>query len=370
MKRPRSGKPNVLARRRRRLCDAAAHRRRHRKWQLAHRYQPRRVFHDGSRNVAHFPSPPQIDLSDNYDEAVQFLMQFRNWSESCRRRQRFYVDLRPLRTITPAGALMLAAELDRWGRIHGRKARAYDAEAWDPSVRATLWHMGFFGLFESKSKEANFGADESDLKMIFLPLYGGEDTNGRPFLNLRDMIERHTGKLRNRLSIYQGVSEAITNVRQHAYRERSGLKRWWMSASFDKERSALTIMVLDHGRGIPSTLGRRGAKESIRQYLKSLGPIINDDGKMIEAAMQLGRSSVEEDYRGHGLSRDIRQIVNTFSGRARLRIFSNKGQYVFTRDGSGRTSVQTTTKKYSLQGTFVEWRFELVPHNVGAGDVH
>lgn len=369
MKRRRRLKPGLLQRRQRQLRDAAAGRARHRKRRrLVRRYQPRRVYHDGTRNVAHFPSPAQIDLSDNYDEAVQFLMSFRNWSESCRRRQRFYLDLRPLRTITPAGALMLAAELDRWGRIHGRKVRAYDAEAWDPSVRATLWNMGFFGLFDSRT--ANYGAPDADLKMIFLPLYGGENTDGRPFLILRELIERHTGKLRNRLSIYQGVSEAITNVRQHAYKTRKGLKRWWMSASFDKERSALTIMVLDHGRGIPATLGRRGAKENVRQYLKSLGPIINDDGKMIEAATQLGRSSVEEDYRGHGLTRDICQIVNTFGGRARLRIFSNKGQYVFTRDSPGKTSVQTTTKKYSLQGTFVEWRFELPPHIVGADDVY
>ncbi|WP_139224917.1 hypothetical protein [Dokdonella immobilis] len=133
-----------------------------------------------------------------------------------------------------------------------------------------------------------------------------------------------------------------------------------MSASIDTVAMKLKVLVLDHGLGIPSTLPRKGVLEKILSYLKiSTLRGFSDDGRMIDAAVTLGRSAVKMPHRGHGLKRDIQFAIRSFDGMARLRIHSNRGRYVFARDFAGTESKSTASLNNSLDGTFVEWTFEL-----------
>lgn len=311
------------------------------------------------RRVRYFPAPQAFNLSSSFEETIKFLMQFRQWSSSTRRARSFYVDLRRVTQISPAGALLLAAEFHRWKLIFNRKLRARDAGEWDPEVRRLLGDMGFFELLavEQAALPAR-GLDTSGI--IFLPFACGRDTNGQPFVDLRDLIEAAVGRLKQRLILYQGVTEAITNVLHHAYAKSNKLSRWWMSASIDTLQSKLTVMVLDHGQGIPRTLPRKGVAEKIQEFLNVTSlATFSDDGRMIEAAVTLGRSAVQQPNRGHGLQRDVQAVIKTFNGAARLRILSNRGRYSFERDFTGATHVETSTTGQSLDGTFVEWTFQL-----------
>ena len=310
-----------------------------------------------SKTPRYFPAPEQFNLSANAEETVKFLMQFRQWSSSTKYSRSFYVDLRPVRAISPAGALLLAAELHRWRLIYKRKMRAMDAGEWDTSVRNLLGDMGFFDLLDVDRSQLPVADQNTRERIRFLPFKCGTNADTRPFVELRDMIESYTGRLKQRLGLYQGVSEAITNVLHHAYVKQNNLSRWWMSASVNAEDSKLTVMVLDHGQGIPKTLPRT-IIERIRKHL--IVPKItslSDDGEMIEAAVQLGRSSLKQANRGHGLQRDIQAAVQRFDGAARLRIYSNRGRYVFERQFDGGTSESTATIAQSLDGTFIEWTF-------------
>jgi hypothetical protein len=320
-----------------------------------------RAFSSKSRKaVRYFPAPEEIDLSENYEATVKFLMQFRRWTSSARRASSFYVDLRPVRRLTPAGALLLAAEFHRWKIVHSRRLRARDAAEWDLGVRSLLGNMGFFELLAVDRDLLPVDAPQPQSGVIYLPFECGKDTDGRPFVKLRDLIEATVGRLRQRLVLYQAVSEAITNVRHHAYERSNNLSRWWMSASIDTIGMKLKVLVLDHGLGIPTTLPRKGVLEKILSYLEiSSLRGFSDDGRMIDAAVTLGRSAVRVSHRGHGLKRDIQHAIRTFDGMARLRIHSNRGKYMFSRDFSGHESTSTASLKHSLDGTFVEWTFEL-----------
>jgi hypothetical protein len=312
-----------------------------------------------SKTPRYFLAPESLNLADNIEETVAFLMKFRGWTSSTKYARSFYLDLRPVRSISPAGALLLVAELHRWRLIYSKRLRALDADEWNPQVRALLAEMGFFDLLEVDRSKLPSSDGHSPTGSRFLPFKSGVMVDTRPFLELRDMIEALTGRLQQRLSLYQAVSEAITNVLHHAYPVRNKLSRWWMSASMNIEESKLTVMVLDHGLGIPKTLPRT-ITERVRHKLSF--PAItssSDDGAMIEAAVQLGRSSVMKPNRGHGLQRDIHAAIRNFDGKAKLRIHSNRGKYVFEKNFEGEQSTMSATIKKSLDGTFIEWTFAL-----------
>lgn len=321
----------------------------------------KKFFYNKSKKkwIHHFECPSTLNLSGNYDDTVDFLMQFRQWGD-VRRRSRFYLDMRPIASITPAGGLLLAAELDRWSRIHQAKLKAQDVDQWDPGVRTLLRQMGFFTLLEADRPD-EFELTPGDVE--FLPFFAGDNSDGRPFLALRDRLEALVGRLSFRPRLFQAVSEALINVGHHAYSKKISstnmLRRWWLSASVDKAKREVTVMVLDHGIGIPRTLPRKFG-ENLRRYLgvATLAGF-NDDSKMIEAAVKLGRSSTGSEHRGHGLSRDISSFVDAHKKSCRLRIFSNRGCFEYSKDVDGKTSSRLLNHDASLRGTFLEWKFAI-----------
>jgi hypothetical protein len=218
--------------------------------------------------------------------------------------------------------------------------------------------MGFFDLLAA---EPGFEIPKPNIEdgRIFLPFACGRNADTESFIRLRDMIERGIGRIAPRLLLYQGVSEAITNVLHHAYRVSNNLSRWWLSASIDIKAKRLTVMVLDHGLGIPRTLPRQGVRERMQRALAKTIPFLVDDGVMIEAAVTLGRSALQQAHRGNGLRRDIQHAIRQFKGAARLRIHSNRGLYIFERLPDGSLRSRTSASVQSLDGTFVEWTFDL-----------
>ena len=283
----------------------------------------------------------------------------------------FYLDLRPLEKITPAAALLLVAELQRWNILHRRKMQSRDVDQWNPTVRSLLRQMGFFELLN-----AEVPPDEDDLSkgIIFLPFHSGKDTDGAPIRKLRQMIEQRAGALQGRARrlLFQGVSEAITNVVHHAYpksrtREQRAAQYYWMSASIDMATGAIIVMVLDHGVGIPRSFPRKApAGMAKRMFMLQIAKFLSarsmsrfdDDVGMIEAAIELGQTSTGFLNRGHGLTRDIKALPIQIGGTAKLRIVSNRGVYIYTHSGDGTENVRAENRRNSLDGTFIEWQFQ------------
>ena len=305
--------------------------------------------------IHQFVCPPILNLGTAYEDTIAFLMQFRDWG-GIRRRSKFHLDMTSIQEISPAGALVLAAELDRWSALHNMKLRARDLSNWDPAVRALLTQMGFFALLEKPKVAEDFALVPSNVE--FLPFQTGENSDGRPFLALRNQLEQLVGKLKFRLRLFQAVSEAITNVKHHAYSKKIGgnfLRRWWISASVDRAKQEVTVMVLDHGIGIPKTLPAT-LKEWAMAGAKAFTGSSNDAG-MIEAAIELGRSSTKEAFRGHGLYRDIRSFVENHDKACSLRIMSNRGCYEISKRADGSLETKLTNHEIPFNGTFIEWKF-------------
>jgi len=273
---------------------------------------------------------------------------------------RFRVNLCPLKEITPAAALLMVAEFDRWNELLSPlKIRPIDIDDWNPAVRTKLNEMGFFELLSAKKDFEEVLTDEER----FLPFLSGHRSEGDQAKRLRLAIEALGPKLKDRQALYDGLVEAMTNVSHHAYNQGWPVPRWWMSASVNAKSGRLTVMFLDHGMTIPKTLPLSDLWENVRGMLFQMGAALtglalSDDAQLIQAAMLVERSRTEEEHRGNGLPRDILGYVKTHSSSGRLRIFSRHGKYTFRKLADGSTTVETTTLPVPLKGTFIEWTIE------------
>lgn len=322
----------------------------------AHLLAPARQIAATGRTARFLPCPRSLNLSDDLVATVKFLQSIRSVSKGLK--GRFVVDLRPLQEITPAGALLLVAEMDRWREITpGKTLTPFKPHQWNPAVRKRLSDMGFFRVLGTRCDVQDEPDDSADQ---YLPFISGHGSEGKAARQMRVSIESEGPKIaEGEVTLYDGLMEAMTNVRQHAYRIDEPVKRWWMSASVDVTGNRLKVMFLDHGAGIPATLPRSTGWEMIRGNLASLGfDALKDDGKLIEAAVTAGRSRTEEGHRGKGLHEDIRGYIESHNARGSLRILSNRGKYVYTKETGGREQTATSLLRAKLHGTFLEWTIE------------
>ena len=304
--------------------------------------------------------PPRLNLGSDHDATIEFLKDVRFHSN--RRDKRLRVDLTSLEEITPAAALLVVAEFDRW-RSKTRANRLTPASLgdWNPSVRRRLKDMGFF---EALGATCYIDDVPDELEDRYVSFITGRGSDGAAIRRLRLGIEKLGPRLVDSTALYDGVVEAMTNVQQHAYPKRHKIRRWWVSASVNVSKNKLRVMVVDHGSGITATIRRKGASEEFRRLFGNrdfLREVIADDAKLLEAAFaeeSANRSQTGLTYRGKGLRQDIKGYVAEHNSSGRLRVISNHGKYVYERerDCEGRSHATYVDKPF--RGTFIEWTIE------------
>lgn len=317
---------------------------------------PKRRRPNGRRKRC-IEAPKHLDLRDNFAKTVEFLETVRACAGSMV--GKFYVDFTTLETLTPAAALLVVAEFDRWRELErGQRLGPIDIDKWDPTVRNRLLDMGFFELLGTIEPVQR--VDHPDDGELYLPFSSGHRSEGEKAKSLRLAIESLGPKLRSPELLFQGLTEAMTNVQHHAYDDSAAVKRWWMSASVDQTGKRLRVMFVDHGLGIPRTL----SLERVERFRRSaaailpLGELLKNDAKLIEAAMVLNRSSTEELHRGFGLNRDVQGYIENLDVAGRLRIFSKRGQYTYSKNPGEKGRVKMSESPVSFDGTFIEWIIE------------
>ena len=231
--------------------------------------------------------------------------------------------------------------------------RALDLDQWNPTVRRLLKEMGFFELLRMSPPPSS--APQSGER--YVKFRSGATVDGEAIDKLRELELAPYISVPNRNLLFTAVTEAMTNVKHHAYQDRDiysfGPGHWWLSAAFDTQEQELIVMIYDQGHGIPSTLPKtRG--EALRARFSEY---IADDARLIEAAHKISRSKSEEWHRGSGLDRDIRRYIEVFEGNGTYRIISGRGEYTVSSGVSGRTTRRSFGR--SLEGTFIQWRLEL-----------
>lgn len=309
--------------------------------------------HPKKLQVKKISLPKQFDLHQNTDETLQKINEFReavNKKNSKLRR----LDFNEIKHIGSSSALMLAAEIDVWKSKISSGLFAQH-KTWDVQVKALLCEMGFFELLGMPRLE-NKGSMTKNT--VFLKFISGQKSEGDKAKDLREKIEQVIGKLEQKIHLFEGLTEAFTNTKQHAYDE-NNLKqhdKWWITASYKKDDKKLVVSMYDRGKSIPETMktGKKWLFLDERKHKK--------DSVLIETAMEQSfkskgtRSATSKTHRGKGL----KQMLGFIKNKGELTIISKKGYCVFVNTGDKLETRKRKELQYSLQGTLIEWKINLL----------
>ncbi|QOV67787.1 hypothetical protein [Citrobacter sp. BDA59-3] len=311
--------------------------------------------------------PPEMDFSDNYAVTVQHINAIRMLSERKGLPNASYqlasVNFHNLKKISTSAALVLTAELSKWDdAIRQRLTPRIDG--WDKDILRNFYELGFFELFK---KSRNLKLDFEELK---------SSDNGKRFVKYlkgkcgeiaktkvlkREIIELVGEAIEKWIFLHSGLSEAITNVSHHAYPVDSGFKEydknWYLTGSYDIDSKVLKIVFYDQGVGIPKTLPASKVWEKALSVLAKI-PVMERfrDEELLKAAVELDRTSTDENDRGKGLQdllEFIRQRENGY-----LSIMSLKGLYKHSMN-QGVTKVKTESFASPICGTLIIWSVSL-----------
>lgn len=304
--------------------------------------------------TVHLTIPKTLSFENNHQETVSFFDSLRGLTED--RAVRLTIDFTQLRNIGAAAALVLAAELECWRMNQLRRIRIVDIHDWDPFILHLLTTLGLFSLVRVSNPPP------PPLKIPqfhFIRFQSHHLADGDLALPLRAALEQITGEIPRWKDLYRGLSEAMTNVRQHAYPETHGFipddpkNRWWMSGAYDADDKLLTCVFYDRGVGIPATVANTFGARAIQSLLERAGWSESDEA-LIMAAMELGRTRSRAPHKGRGLA-DVESYVKQ-SQSGMLRILSRGGQYIYSSDtGAANPSPLVSP----IRGTLIEWSIRL-----------
>ena len=290
--------------------------------------------------------PRIMDLDDNYEETSNRILSIRRAIKNNYRIKKVFFD--DIEFISPAAALLLAAEIDKWNQLSKVKLRA-EISRWKDSIRKLLCQMGYFELL-GLNRPVECPYDEDTTFMPFIRGEIGVNDGGALAKSLRVCIEDHLGEEINKDSLYAGLSEAIVNVSHHAYGEERGIRRkqWWATASFKRSVRRLNVVFYDQGDGIPYTLPRVKWFEHIKEKFN-----IWNDAEKIQAAMKHGRSSVLSPERGKGLM-NLTEFAK-YSQNGKLMIMSLRGEFQIQYSGEQEVKSDLHVHESTIGGTLIEW---------------
>ena len=319
-----------------------------------HRRQARRRRGYGNPMVpAYLVAPRYLSLDQSFEETLSFLNQLRTFTLTSRRPLR--LDFRHLDYVGPAAAIILAAELDYRRHAHMITIVLFSHQRRNLAIRVLLDKLGIFDLVKLVNPVPlpSFSA----LPFQFVRFHSMPTASGEAASELQRELEGITGAVQEWPNLYRALTEAMTNVRQHAYPTAVSeleidVPHWWMFGAYHQDAKRLVCVFFDRGVGIPATLPRTQSIERLRGMLQGLG-LGSDDASMIKAATELGRSQTRQEHRGGGLS-DVKNVIQR-SSRGRLRIISRRGTYTFNNDQNEELVNLSST----IGGTLIEWEFDL-----------
>jgi hypothetical protein len=277
-----------------------------------------------------------------------------------------YIDFAKLHSISLSSAVVLAADYDRLAQLSGEVPPTINLSTWNSEVLTTLFQLGFFetlGHIPNLNEKLVQDGPKLTMKIVTAEDAGKLDEIDSSLQDLAKFLSGDELALAPELddavvTLLTSISEAITNVTQHAYPqdheyEFEHVEKLWVSATADRRNDTLTVVVYDQGATIPVTYPRLSRTSKVLRFLrlalaKGKEFDYSSDGTYIRAAMRFGGSRTDKVYRGKGFPQ-MNSLVGSVGG-GRLSIRSRNG---WCSTGTG-WRMRSGYVSSSLGGTLVE----------------
>lgn len=278
------------------------------------------------------------------------------------------LDFRQTETFYPAGAIRLFAEVDRIVSLSSLPKPISIRDPWQRRPREVLKQIGIHEITKDRCDVVPTRED-----VVYWRATKGRDQSGSTPGQMLEVVaakvnREHTAQL-ELSGVWRGVSEAVANSVDHAYRVPradgfAGLAetKWWMFTQL--RENVFTMAVCDLGCGYRATINSTLPEQFIAAMAEAFGRG-NRDCMAIHAAMEYGRSGTKATERGKG-SRDAMSVIEKH-GAGELVILSNTGWLRYTYDQDSGWSQFSDEIGIDLQGTIVWWKLPLKESGHGHG---
>ena len=272
--------------------------------------------------------------------------------------RKVFIDLQPCELISPAGCLLLTAEIERCqslreGCISGRDPINADA-------RGVLELFGFH-------KHLGLTADQPPRIPFIAQIRAGTgriDDLPQTLGEVADLARAAWSDQALADRVHGALNEAMTNVLMHAYAPdalditQCVPGRWWVAGLVEPKLRHAWFFALDQGAGIPKTAPRTYTDLFVKYGIDPNKPT---DGAVLAAAIQEGGSRTGLSQHGKGLPAMIDLIRQRTSG-GYVNISSRKGAFFYrkTRDSKGKASetFRAVDTNSDMPGTLIVWKVE------------
>lgn len=249
------------------------------------------------------------------------------------------LDFRRTEVLSPCGMLLLLGHLETWLAEHPNQLSArYPSNDLVEQMLQSANVLQRLGLQPRK--------EITHTDVIRWHRFEGSQVDATPLETFMEDV-RDVAGMKLQMALGDCVSEAMTNVKKHAYPASSQSQGWWMFATIDREKGRVFVAMHDRGDSIPGTLL---AKPELKDFLtlRTLG-LYGTDRELIAAAVG-GRTRTKLPYRGKGLPEML--DFTRLASENDLAIYSRRG-YFAHRQADGREHKGNLRRPIS--GTLIIW---------------
>lgn len=251
------------------------------------------------------------------------------------------IDFSDIKRLYPCGLLLLMGLITEWLNLYPGRLKAKYPK--DDLAEQMLQHVN---VLQSLGLPARKQVTHNDVNRWHY--LSGSNVDTGPFDGFMKQVAELAGA-DAQAGLYECISEAITNVKHHAYHDRAG-EGWWAFCTVSDRK--IFVAVRDRGATIPATLLEKQTGEDRLKLRKLRGKAA--DPELIASAVG-GRTRTRLPHRGKGL-REMYAFTQR-SASSELGIYSRNGyfQYIPKRqrpEASGMID-------QAVKGTLLIWMISL-----------
>lgn len=281
------------------------------------------------RRQWHVPMPTALSACapkyrQHFIQTIEMIKKRASRNEPC------YLDFNAVQVLLPDGAIYLYNILDK---LHSAKLTGRMSK--NKTVKAMMTKLNFH-------QRMNLRPFSQTIPMVdrWLVITGQSADLGTNY----DIIEAEIVKMIPskiaRIRLQNAISEAVTNVVNHAYDTNAKYKRWVLFFSVQNDKCA--IVISDLGKTIPVTVPIK-LKDKIQQPLSFWNG--SKDSVLIDIATRWRKTATDQSYRGKGFD-DIIMVED---------VFNDTQVYIASRKGVWSSNKGAFDYSDTVFGTIVSW---------------
>lgn len=297
--------------------------------------------------------PTTFTLSENEfierNESILFINQL---EEAFLKGKNLVIDLSSTTKAYAESTLVLFAQIHSMRCRNHTKKRPINIDIIYPIQEKNPSGHAFFVLTQlNKALEAN---NESEIiklsESVNFYQSGNTEFFDQMILKNWEMISREEISCEQQFLLHQGVSEAILNVRNHAYINKSSLRNkigsghWWQCSWYQQSKRMFVFLVYDMGCGMLGSYPENGLSNTAR----------------LKQAMTEGFTRYNNTKRGKG-SENIKKVINQAIEIENLTVYTDNLIYQYRYDHGVASDVCITSQAPTpMRGTLVSWTLTLL----------